>query len=143
MPPPPPPRRKSCVRACMYIGDGIAGCSYKQQASETSHSIKSDLIHNAGRKANNQKSCWKPLQIGEWLGIIVNTIQAIFIIPVKKIKKAKAVSNDLLLNFPNARVLDVARIRRFRDFIHFGHGQCHSDFHETNVFVCSNEKFVV
>ena len=50
--------------------------------------------------------------------------------------------NGLVLDFSNVNS-DVARIRGFRDFFHFGHGQCHSDFHETNVFVCSYEKFVV
>ena len=73
----------------------------------------------------------------------MNTIQAIFIVPEKKIRKAKGVLNGLLLDFPNVRASDVARIRRFRDFFHFAHGQCHSDFLETNVFVCSYEKFVV
>ena len=29
-------------------------------------------------------SCWEPLQIGEWLEVIVNTIQAIFIVLEKK-----------------------------------------------------------
>ena len=77
----------------MYIDDGIAGCSSKQQASEASHSIQSDLIRNAGWKANNQKSYWEPVQIGEWLGIIINTIWAIFIVPEKKIRKAKGVLN--------------------------------------------------
>ena len=57
----------------MYIDDDIAGCSSKQ-ASEASHSIQSELIRNAGWKANNQKSYWEPVQIGEWLGIIMNTI---------------------------------------------------------------------
>ena len=126
--------RSQGVASIVYIDDGIAGCSSKQQASEASHSIQSDLIRNAGWKADNQKSCWEPLQIGEWLGIIVNTIQAICIVPEKKIRKAKAVSNGLFLDFANVRVLGVARIRRFRDFFHFGHGQWHSDFHETNVF---------
>ena len=67
-------------------------------------------LHDAGWKANNQKSCWEPIQIGEWLGIIVNTIRGIFIVPEKKIQKAKAVLNGLLLDFPNVRVSDVARI---------------------------------
>ena len=73
----------------------------------------------------------------------MNTIQAIFIVAEKKIRKAEGVLTGLLLDFPNVRASDVARIRRFRDFFHFDHGQCHSDFHETNVFVCSYEKFVV
>ena len=73
----------------------------------------------------------------------MNTIRAIFIVPEKKIRKAKGVLNGLLFDFPNVRVSDVARNRRFRDFFHFGHGQCRLDFHETKLFVCSNEKFVV
>ena len=114
----------------------LVACSSKQQFRvRLAFQSNLILIRNAGSKADNQKSCWEPLQIGEWLGIIVNTIQAIFIVPEKKIRKAKAVSNGVLLDFPNVRVLDVARIRRFRDFFHFGHGQCRSDFHETNVFV--------
>ena len=84
-------------------------------------------------KANNQKSCCEPIQIGELLGIILNTIQSIFIVPEKKICKAKGVLNGLLLDFPNIRASNVARIRRFRDFFHFGHGQCHSNFPKTNL----------
>ena len=111
------------VASIMNIDDGIAGCSSKQQAGDASHSFhQSDLIRNAGWKANKQKSCWEPIQIGEWLRVIVNTSQTIFIVPEKKIRKAKAVSNGLLFDFPNVRVLNVACIRRFRDFFRGGGG---------------------
>ena len=80
--------RSQGVASFMYIDDGIAGCNSKQQASEASHSIQSDL-RNTSWKADNQKSCWEPIQIGEWLGIIVNTIQAIFFVPEKRFGKPK------------------------------------------------------
>ena len=140
--------RSQGVVSIMYIDDGIAGCSSKQQLKLVImrlaiyiDSIQSDL-RNAGWKVNNQKSCWEPIQIGECLRISVDTIQAIFIVPEKKIRKTKGVLNGLLLDFPNVRASDVARIRRFCDFFHFDHGQCHLDSHEKNVFVCSYEKFV-
>ena len=104
--------------------------------AKASHSIKSDLIRSAGWKANNQKSSRDPVQIGEWLEIIINTVRAIFIVPEKKIRKAKGVLNGLLLDFPNVRVSDIARFRSFRHFFHFGNGQCRSEFHKANVFVC-------
>ena len=92
--------RSQGVASIMYIGDGIAGCSSKQQASVASHSIQSDLICNAGWKANNQKSCWKPSQIGEWLEVIVNTIQAIFIFQRKRFGKPKQFRMVSCLIFP-------------------------------------------
>ena len=42
----------SCV-SYVYC-DGIAGCGSKQQASEASHSIHSDLIRNAGWKVTTK-----------------------------------------------------------------------------------------
>ena len=50
---------------------------------------------------------------GYKLPFIVNTIRAIFIVPEKKVQKAKAVLNGLLLDFLNVRVSDVARIAGF------------------------------
>ena len=50
---------------------------------------------------------------GYKLPFIVNTIRAILIVPEKKVQKAKAVLNGLLLDFLNVRVSDVARIAGF------------------------------
>ena len=46
--------RSQGVASVMYIDDGIAGCGSKQQASEASHSIHSDLIRNAGWKVTTK-----------------------------------------------------------------------------------------
>lgn len=35
-------------------------------------------LQNSGRKYNENKSGWEPRQIGEWLGIVVDTIQFTF-----------------------------------------------------------------
>ena len=61
------------------------------------------------------------------LGLLLIPFKPFLLYQQKKIRKTKAVSNGLWLDFPNVRVLDIVRIRRFRDFFHFGHGQCHSD----------------
>ena len=64
-------------------------------------------------KSNENKSNWEPCQLGEWLGIIVDTIRMLFIIPEKKIVKLKSVLTGLIDEFPNLRVSGVARVCGF------------------------------
>ena len=59
-----------------------------------------------------------PHQIGEWLGIIVDTIRMLFVIPEKEIVKLKSVLTRLINDFPSLRVKDVANVSGFFNFPH-------------------------
>ena len=39
---------------------------------------------------NEDKSYWDPVQIGEWLGFVINTIAMTFQIPEAKVRKLKS-----------------------------------------------------
>ena len=63
----------------MYIEDGIASCSSKQQTSEVI-AIQSNLIYAMSAGRPTTKNLVGSQSRLEWLGIIVNTTQAIFIL---------------------------------------------------------------
>ena len=100
------------IFAIVYIDDGILACRSLEKAKAASRLVRSDL-RGAGWKFSVKKSDWEPRQIGEWLGIIVNTVRMIFVIPVKKIAKMKATLNALINDFPVLRVRDVASVTGF------------------------------
>lgn len=51
-----------------------------------------------------KKSDWEPRQTGEWLGIIIDTVRMLFVVPEKKIFKLKAKLNALIDDFPMLHV---------------------------------------
>ena len=51
--------------------------------------------------------------MGEWLGIVIDTIRMLFVFPEKKIMKLKSVLTGLIHEFPNLSVRDVARVSGF------------------------------
>ena len=104
--------REKGIASIMYIDDGIAGNSSKERAINASKLVKKDLME-AGWKANEVKSHWEPTQIGEWLGVIVNTIKAMFVVPEKKVSKAKAILGGLIRDFPFVKVLDAGQLAGF------------------------------
>ena len=44
----------------------------------------------------NDKSCWSPQKIGEWLGFLVNTILMQFQVPDKKVAKLKTILDSAI-----------------------------------------------
>ena len=70
----------------VYIDDGISGASdiISVNAASRIERTESDLI-NSGFKGNESKSHWEPMQIGEWLGFVINTIRMTFQAPQRKI----------------------------------------------------------
>ena len=85
--------------ALMYIDDGISGDAFKQVAVNYSGTIQRDLNHS-GWKPSNHKCQWEPLQIGEWLGLLINTVHMQFQIPIKKLNKAFVQIESICLHFP-------------------------------------------
>ena len=71
-----------------YLDDGISGHPDIVSASAASLIHQKDL-DKSGLKVNLDKSNWHPRRIGEWLGLIINTIQMVFQVPRAKIDKLK------------------------------------------------------
>ena len=100
------------ILAVMYIDDGIFTCRSREEAVRASELVRRDL-KESGWKYSVAKSRWEPHQIGVWLGIMINTIQMLFVIPEKKVVKLKSTLAGLLTEFPNLRVRNVASICGF------------------------------
>ena len=88
----------------MYIDDGIFACRSLLDAQSASKLVRPDL-QLSGWKSNEKTSNWEPSQLGEWLGIIVDTTRMLFIVPEKNIVKLKSVLTGLIDEFPNLVVL--------------------------------------
>ena len=99
------------IFAIVYIDDGIFACRSLLDAQCASKLVRSDL-QLSGWKANKMSN-WELHQLGEWLGIIVDTIQMLFIVPEKKIVKLKSVLTGLIDEFRNLCVKVVARVSGF------------------------------
>ena len=79
----------------VYLDDGITGRRSFDLALRASNQVRQDL-KDCGLTANEQKCTWFPLQIGEWLGMIINTISMTFVMPQKKIDKLSSSVNSIL-----------------------------------------------
>ena len=57
---------------------------------------RKDLDASGFLLSNEQKSHWTPMQIGEWLGFVINTMSMHFSIPEKKVNKLKNSLNSAI-----------------------------------------------
>ena len=72
----------------IYLDDGFG--SRQDKCSATSASIiQRKELSSSGLLCNEEKSHWTPMQIGEWLGFVIDTISMSFQIPEKKVSKLK------------------------------------------------------
>ena len=55
-------------------------------------------LASSGLLVNEEKSHWVPMQVGEWLGFVINTISMTFQIPEKKVCKLKRLLNSVIHN---------------------------------------------
>ena len=92
----------------VYIDDGISGVADRTSAKAASIIQRKDLL-SSGLKVNEAKSDWEPRQLGQWLGIIINTIQMPFQVPSSKLERLKSAIRDVL-GCQNVPVKDIARI---------------------------------
>jgi hypothetical protein len=69
--------RSLCIFAILYIDDGIFTCRTLADAKSASCLVQSDL-QSSGWKCNEKKSHWEPRQVGELLGIVIDTIRMVF-----------------------------------------------------------------
>ena len=84
--------------ALMYIDDRISGVVNRQVAYNNSLLVQRDLSLS-GWKPSQHKCYWQPLQIGEWLGLLINTISKQFQVPPKKLAKHSHISSRICLHF--------------------------------------------
>jgi hypothetical protein len=100
------------LSAIMYIDDGICGCRTEVEALSASVQQQNDLS-NAGWKVNDKKSDWKPRQIGEWLGLVIDTIRMQFVVSERKVSKLRGILDDNLFDFPHIHVRKLAKLAGF------------------------------
>ena len=87
----------------VYLDDGLGSQSGTDKLSTSAASImqRKDLDVSGFLLSNEQKSHWTPMQIGEWLGFVINTMSMHFSTPEKKVNKLKnslnsAISDDIV-----------------------------------------------
>ena len=77
--------------------DGISGHRDKVSARVVSLVQRSDLS-SSGLVQNESKSRWEPVQVGKWLGFLINTVQHIFQVPEAKLAKLNCLLESLILD---------------------------------------------
>ena len=73
--------------SCLF-GRRYLGLPEKVSAIAASLAHQKDL-KLSGLKINKEKSVLEPMQVGQWLGFIIDTINTQFRVPTKKIAKLK------------------------------------------------------
>ena len=95
----------------VYLDDGISGQRNYASARAASLVHRSDLA-SSSFVINESKSCWEPVQVGEWLGFLINSIQFTFQIPESKLAKLKRSLQSLILD-GRATYRELARLAGF------------------------------
>ena len=72
-----------------YIDDGFTSQPDFISAMAAS-TIQRKELKLSGLVTNEEKSNWKPRQVGEWLGLIVDTIAMRYKVPEKKLAKLRS-----------------------------------------------------
>ena len=73
----------------VYLDDGFGSQPDKSSAAAAAV-IQERELDSSGFLVNEDKSHWDPMQIGEWLGFVINTIAMTFQIPEAKVRKLKS-----------------------------------------------------
>ncbi|KAK3703412.1 hypothetical protein QZH41_003907 [Actinostola sp. cb2023] len=61
-------------------------------------SIQQPDLKSSGLVCNEEKFHWNPMQVGEWLGFIINTVAMQFQVPAKKLSKLKGLLDVAILD---------------------------------------------
>ena len=95
-------------------------------------------LSSSGLVQNKSKSCWEPVQVGEWLGFLINTIEHVFQVPGAKLTKLKCLLESLIfarlagfiisLSLPVGPIARLARDRCIFSFSPGLHGMHHLFF---------------
>ncbi|XP_068713014.1 uncharacterized protein [Montipora foliosa] len=90
----------------VYLDDGFGSQPERTSAVAAPFFQRKDLP-SSGLLVN--ESHWVPMQVGEWLGFVINTISMTFQIPEKKVYKLKRLLNSVIQN-KSSSYRELARI---------------------------------
>ena len=79
----------------IYLDDGFGSQPDKCSATAASF-IQRKELSLSGVLCNEEKSHWTPMQIGEWLGFVIDSISMSFRIPEKKVSKLKGLLDSAI-----------------------------------------------
>ena len=77
----------------VFLDDGLDGQPDRISAAAASV-IQSKDLNTSGLLCNDDKLHWEPMQVGEWLRFVINSISMKFFLPVKKGTKLKGLLED-------------------------------------------------
>ena len=95
----------------VFLDDGISEHPERVSASAASLLHQKDLKLN-GLKLNREKSLSEPMQVGQWLGFVIDTIKMQFRVPPKKIAKLKR-NLDSMISSGSATFRELAQVAGF------------------------------
>ena len=102
----------------VYLENGF-GSQPERTSAVTAAFIQRKEFDSSGLLVNEEKSHWVPMQVGKWLGFVVNTISMTFQIPEKKACKLKRLLNSAI------QFIVLSQISQDRRFHYFS---CVSDW---------------
>ena len=79
----------------VYLDDGF-GSQSDQCSAAVAAVIQKRELNSSGFLVNEDKSYWDPMQVGEWLGFVTNTIALNSQIPEAKVRKLKSLLSSAL-----------------------------------------------
>ena len=103
-----------------FLDDGISGHPDRVSASAASLLHQKDL-KLGGLKLNREKSMLEPMQVGQWLGFVIDTIKMQFRVPPKKIDKLKS-NLDFMISSGSATFRGLARVAGFINSLYLAVG---------------------
>ena len=95
-------------KSFIYLDDGFGSQPDKCSATAASF-IQRKELSLSGLLCNQEKSHWNPMQIGEWLGFVIDSISMSFRIPEKKVSKLKGLL-DFAIQVGYSSFRELARI---------------------------------
>ena len=114
-------RWRSMNHCCfVFLDDGISGHPDRVSASAASLLHQKDL-KLGGLKLNREKSMLEPMQVGQWLGFLIDTIKMQFRVPPKKIDKLKS-NLDSMISSGSATFRGLARVAGFINSLYLAVG---------------------
>lgn len=137
-------RWRSMSHCCfVFLDDGISGHPDRVSASAASLLHQKDL-KLGGLKLNREKSMLEPMQVGQWLGFVIDTIKMQFRVPPKKIDKLKS-NLDSMISSGSATFRGLARVAGFINSLYLAVGpiarlftrQMHATIQARSFWDCS------
>ena len=95
----------------VYLNDGISGLPERVSAIAAGWVHQNDL-KSSGLKLNKERLKLEPMQVGQWLGFVIDTIRMQFGIPFKKIAKLKNNLN-FIISSRTVTFRDLVRVAGF------------------------------